>query len=362
MTSNTFIQSPADPELDRLCQQLGRQADAVDAAAAWPGEQLAWCADRGVLRWFAPQAWAGLEWTEAELLRGLMRLAGACLSTTFVLTQPAGALRRILSSENDWLKVHTVADILAGRRLASVGISHLTTSRRHLDRAVLGARLVGETIVLDGQIPWVTGGTHADWIVTGATLEDGRQLLVLLPTELAGVEPAEPARLVGLSATHTGEVACRHVELSSRWTLAGPVENVLSSAGAAGTGGLQTSALALGLAAAALDYLDDEAARRANLAAAADQLRQDLATAETDLLAMAAGEEPCTGDQLRARSNSLVLRATQAALTAAKGSGYVVGHPAGRWCREALFFLVWSCPQGVANAALCELAGLGSRD
>jgi hypothetical protein len=53
-----------------------------------------------------------------------------------------------------------------------------------------------------------------------------------------------------------------------------------------------------------------------------------------------------------------VLRATQAALVAAKGAGYVAGHPAGRWCREAMFFLVWSCPQPVLAANLCELAGL----
>jgi hypothetical protein len=45
-------------------------------------------------------------------------------------------------------------------------------------------------------------------------------------------------------------------------------------------------------------------------------------------------------------------------LSAAKGSGYVIGHPAGRWCREALFFLVWSCPQPVLSAHLCELAGI----
>jgi hypothetical protein len=53
-----------------------------------------------------------------------------------------------------------------------------------------------------------------------------------------------------------------------------------------------------------------------------------------------------------------VLRSTQSALAAAKGAGYVAGHPAGRWCREALFFLVWSCPQPVLSAHLCELAGI----
>jgi hypothetical protein len=73
---------------------------------------------------------------------------------------------------------------------------------------------------------------------------------------------------------------------------------------------------------------------------------------------LAAGLPACTAEELRSRANSLVLRSSQAALTAAKGSGYVLGHPAGRWCREALFFLVWSCPQPVMAAALCELAGL----
>ena len=58
------------------------------------------------------------------------------------------------------------------------------------------------------------------------------------------------------------------------------------------------------------------------------------------------------------RANSLVLRATQMSLAAAKGAGYASRHPVGRWCREALFFLVWSCPQPVVEENLRELAGL----
>ena len=73
---------------------------------------------------------------------------------------------------------------------------------------------------------------------------------------------------------------------------------------------------------------------------------------------VAAGETVVPLQEFRARANSLVLRSTQAALAAAKGTGYVEGHPAGRWCREALFFLVWSCPQPVMAANLCELAGI----
>jgi alkylation response protein AidB-like acyl-CoA dehydrogenase len=52
----------------------------------------------------------------------------------------------------------------------------------------------------------------------------------------------------------------------------------------------------------------------------------------------------------------LVLRATQTALTAAKGAGFLKQHPAQRWARQAMFFLVWSCPRPAAEATLSYLA------
>ena len=59
---------------------------------------------------------------------------------------------------------------------------------------------------------------------------------------------------------------------------------------------------------------------------------------------------------MRARANSLCLRSAQSYLTASKGAGFVAGHPAGRFVREAMFFQVWSCPAPVAAAALREFA------
>ena len=55
---------------------------------------------------------------------------------------------------------------------------------------------------------------------------------------------------------------------------------------------------------------------------------------------------------LCAQANALVLRSTQAALAVSKGSGFVRQHPARRWARQALFFLVWSCPWPVASATM----------
>ncbi|HYO24741.1 MAG TPA: acyl-CoA dehydrogenase, partial [Lacipirellulaceae bacterium] len=157
---------------------------------------------------------------------------------------------------------------------------------------------------------------------------------------------------------HTGELRCEDVAVPDEGVIAGPVENVLASGAGAGTAGLQTSTLALGLARSALDFLVAETARRPELEAPYAALEADYARQTEALLAAARGEPRCSNDELRREANSLVLRATQATLAAAKGAGFVAGHPAGRWCREALFFLVWSCPAPVLQANLCELAGI----
>lgn len=364
-----MIKSIEDEAWGELCGQLAQRADALDAQCLgastpqemnWPAAQLQLCIAQGVLHWHVPERWGGMNWSETDLVRGYQRLSAACLATTFLMTQPIGALKRILNSEHEALQARLVPKILAGEWFCSVGVAHLTTSRRHMARPMLLAQETSEGFVLEGVIPWVSGGTHAQGIVIGATLPDERQILAVLPTDLPGVDIAAPARMVGLGATHTGAVTCHEVLLAREWLLAGPVANVMTSRGRESTGGLQTSALALGHAQGSIRFLQAEAARRPELGNAAASLELELQAAERDLLQMAAGNPVTSLDDLRSRANSLALRSAQAALTGAKGSGYLVGHPAGRWCREALFFLVWSCTQNVQSAALCELANLES--
>jgi alkylation response protein AidB-like acyl-CoA dehydrogenase len=358
MRPDGYITDPAHPGLAALCRQLAESGPPPDDTRAWPGRQLQACADHGVIAWFVPRSWGGQEWCEADIVRGYLQLSAACLTTTFILTQLAGACRRIAMAQQSVWPARLLPELVAGRSFATVGISHLSTSRRHLARPVLRAEQIPGGFRLDGFSPWVTGAPHAEVIVIGATLVDGRQILVGVPTDAAGVEVAPPQTLVGLSASQTGEVRLQGVQAAQEWLLAGPTENVLQQGSGAGTGGLQTSTLALGLAHAALEFLAQEGGARPDLVDPWREMRAEHQGLCDDLLALAQGREVCTTDNLRVRANSLVLRATQAALAAAKGAGYVAGHPAGRWCREALFFLVWSCPQAVVSAHLCELAGI----
>ena len=357
------ITSPDDPALVELCDELAELAGEVDLTGHWPTRHLQLCGDYGVYQWFIEPGRGGQGWGTEDVVRGYLALSSACLTTTFIITQRTGACRRIATGINERLKESLLPDLAQGKSFATVGISHLTTSRLHLTRPAVRAERVPGGFVLEGFSPWVTGATNAQHVVLGATLmlddhPTEEQLLVALPTDLPGVSAPEPAQLVGVSASCTGELRLEHVFVEDQWVLVGPAENVMAQGTGASTGGHETSTLALGLAKAALAYLAGEAKKRPDLELPLAALQEDQELVENALFSVVRGEPDLTTEQLRQRANSLALRASQAALVAAKGTGYVLGHPAGRWCREALFFLVWSCPQPVVSANLCELAGI----
>ncbi|HLJ94848.1 MAG TPA: acyl-CoA dehydrogenase family protein [Gemmataceae bacterium] len=334
---------------------LRKHANQSDAVPAWPADSWQALAHCGALGWCIPAAYGGEERTGFALLDGYEQLAGACLTTCFILSQRDAACRRLRDSGNETLCRQLLPALAGGEAFATVGLSQLTTSRQHMKPSFV-ARQVDGGVVLNGAVPWVTGAAKADHLIIGAVLEDGQQILAVLPRGLGGVSVGPPLELMALEGSLTAEVYCDQAPLENRWILAGPAERVMAG-GRGGTGGLETSCLALGLAGAAIDYLAEEAKARPELRLSTERLEQTRRTIRQEMHTLA--ESSCSTEAaatLRARANSLVLRATQAALTASKGTGFLRQHPAQRWARQALFFLVWSCPRPAAEATLAALA------
>ena len=352
-----MIESPQSPELQTLCEYL----TALPDDNAWPAEAMRRCAEAGFYRWFVPKEVGGFGWSSTEIAKGYLELSKANLTVTFILTQRVAALRRIAGCNNEPLKERLLEALLSGQQSATVGISHLTTSRQHLGKPVLSATEVEGGFQVNGMSPWVTGGCGADWILMGGSVvdsqgnSDGREILFVVKTSNANVTVKPGFDLIALSASETGAVAVEDVHVPVEDVVGGPVEKVLTGNGG-GAGGLQTSVLALGIAKAAIDFIESEARRRCDLAPAQTSLRSQHESLCRDLFAATDGSTEVTAAEIRSQANSLALRATQSALVAAKGAGFVTGHPVGRWCREALFFLVWSCPQEVSQANLDEFA------
>lgn len=358
--TTSIATSPGDDSLAELCLALRRNSSCSSGTEGWPADSLRLCGDSGVYRWFLGANQGGVGWSDVDQIRGYLALAQADLATTFIITQLIGALRRIAGSDNVSIADRWLDRLVAGKAFATVGISHLTTSRRHLDQPSLLARSTPTGFTLHGEAPWVTGAAHADLYVIGATLEDGREILLAVESDRAGIAAGNGIDLVALSNSCTDRVRFEGTSVDDSAVLAGPAPEVMKSGVGNRTGGLQTSTLAIGLSRSAIGYLSEQAERREELRVASSELASDLDRLEARLLRAAAGDSSCDTADIRGAANRLVLRSTQAALTAAKGAGFVEGHPVGRWCREALFFLVWSCPQPIAQAYLCELAGIQS--
>ncbi|QEG20818.1 acyl-CoA dehydrogenase family protein [Mariniblastus fucicola] len=352
-----MIETPSNPELESLYNHLASLADET----GWPTEALQRCADAGFYRWFVSKADGGFGWSATDIAKGYLELSKANLTVTFILTQRVAALRRIAGCENEPLKKRFLEPMLSGQRTATVGISHLTTSRQHLGKPVLAVSERDGGFQANGLSPWVTGGNGADWILMGGSLvdesgtADGREVLFLVETDDENVVVKPGFELIALSSSHTGAAEVKDVFVPEANIVAGPVKQVLTGNGG-GAGGLQTSVLALGLAKAAIDFIESESQRRSDLAPAQTALRRQHEALCNDLFAATAGSTEVTAAEVRSQANSLALRSTQSALVAAKGAGFVTGHPVGRWCREALFFLVWSCPHAVSQANLDEFA------
>ncbi|MBL8796649.1 MAG: acyl-CoA/acyl-ACP dehydrogenase [Planctomycetia bacterium] len=340
--------------LAELTAALDGAAEVADTEPMWPAQSWDPLRAAGVLGWSISTEYGGQDRPVSELLDGYAQLAAGCLTTSFILSQREAAVRRIADSANAALCRELLRPLACGGRYATVGLSQLTTSRQH-GAPALRAELHADRLLLDGTIPWVTGAAQADHVVIGAALSDRRQVLAVLPTTYPGVEVGPPLPLMALQGSLTAELRCQGVELDRRWLLAGPAEQVMG--GGRGPGGLETSCLALGLGRAAIAHLEREAVHRSELRPTAERLEQTRGKLWAVLLALATGSATGQAAALRARANSLVLRATQAALTASKGAGFLRGHPAQRWVRQACFFLVWSCPRPAADATLAYLAG-----
>ncbi|HBI46635.1 MAG TPA: acyl-CoA dehydrogenase [Planctomycetales bacterium] len=332
-------------------QALAAHADRADADTDFPMASWELVRGAGVPAWSVPIEFGGLGLSASERLHGYEQLAGACLTTTFLLSQRDAAVRRVLSHGQPAVCAAFLPRLARDELFLTVGLSQLTTSRQHQAPSLAAAPRDGG-YVLEGVIPWVTGAARADAVLVGATLDDGLQVLMLMPRDRAGVEIDAPMDLCALRGSQTTQIHCRGVRIEREDVLAGPAPRVLGAA----AGGLDTSCLALGLAGAAIDHLHGEASVRPDLRPVAERFESARQSYRRQMYSLADGQvEPADATDLRIRANELALHSTQAALTVSKGAGFVRPHPAQRWARQALFFLVWSCPRPAAEGMLAHL-------
>jgi alkylation response protein AidB-like acyl-CoA dehydrogenase len=344
------------PELCDLLAGIRSRAGKFDLSGAWPQEDLDVLAHAGAMRWAVPSSAGGEDLSPIELHFRYEALASASLATALILTQRDSAVGILAASERASMRDELLTKLARNEIFATVGIAQLTTSRQTGAPSLIAVR-EGNHFRLNGLIPWSSGADHSDFIIAGAVIEQ-KQILFALPTHFDGVTIKEPLPLVALAASHTGEIRCENVLLDERFVLVGPAENAL--AGRKKSLPIGQSFLALGHARGALDLLAQHESQLAR--STRDRFSEELRSIRAEVLNFCdptRPSDPADGPRLRGACNEMALRITHSAVALYKGTGLLATHPAQRLAREALFLLVWSCPNPVID---CTVELLSARE
>lgn len=345
------------PALHELTEKLAAVAEHYDTHSCWPQRSMDILAQAGGWGWVVPKKWGGAGLAGAELLAAYETVARGCAATALILTQRDGAVDLIVHGENEGLRKRLLRAYARGERFTSVGIAQLTTSKRGR-RPAMRAKPAGDGYVLDGVMPWVTAAEYCDEIVTGAVLPDGNQILACVPCEDPGLTIEPAMELMALGASCTGRVRCAAVQIGQDAVIAGPADIALSMR--APVKPLVVSAVGIGLAGAIHGALRAEKIpaelkpQVRPLLAAYEQTRSRLFDAAARIGKRGAAVDP---RGIRVAVNELVTKLAMAYLVVSKGTGYCRPHPAERWLRESMLFLVWSAPTEVQAGTLAAVVG-----
>jgi len=343
--------------LESLSNKLAKLATHYDLTGEWPAQSLDHLTQAGAWTWVIPQRFGGIGLDPLLQAQGYEAVAAGCMSTLLILTQRDGAGEFIAESDNEPLKADLLPKLAAHEIMISLGISQLTTSHQ-TGRPALTAKPDGSAFVLHGFSPWVTGAAQCHYLVIGALLPDGRQVLLAVPTDLKGMVIDPPMQLMALQSSRTCEVHFKDVVVDNRYVLRGPGETILASRSTVKP--LVVATAGIGLAGTIVRLIESHAAKtNGPLAEMSEELSTRYQALRERLMTMAAAllepgqEVPKT--EIRVGVNDLLVRLAAAVLIYAKGSGLLRQRDAQRLVREALFFLVWSAPEDVRTQTLASL-------
>lgn len=358
---NPNVMDQPVPDISHVLAAIRDRATGCDIAGKWPAEDLADLGRAGFWRWAVPVEYGGDDTTPLDLHLRYEAVASASLATALILTQRDSAIALIAAADDSPLAPELLPPMARGEIFATIGIAQLTTSRQG-GAPALRATPTDTGYRLDGLIPWSTGPAKSQFIIAGAVFQDRQQILFALPTDLPGVSIHPPLPLVALASSWTTQVDCSAVMLDRRWLLRGPVANAL--AGRKKGVPISQAFLALGLCRGGLDLIATHDSSRAQ--ATHQRLAEQLQPLRDEVIWLCApgreAEAAAAAPRIRGQCNDLAVRIAHTAVALFKGTALLRRHPAQRLAREAMFLLVWSCPDPVIQCTVDLLAGAGDAE
>jgi alkylation response protein AidB-like acyl-CoA dehydrogenase len=284
------------------------------------------------------------------------RLAGACLSTWFVVAQHQTPLQLVRAAPQP-LRSAVLPLLESGTTVAGIAFSHL---RRWPHRPVEVESLPGGWR-FTGTAPWYTGWGINDVMVLAGASPSGTVVFALVPAEPSErLRPGEPLDTLAMTAARTVPLLLDGLVVPEDGIVA--VSSMDDWAVADRSKTANVSPAVLGVAAAATERLlggDDESGQAAGAAlkAAVDEVRSEA----YDLIDNAEpGQHLDRRVDLRALALTLCVEATTALVVSRGGRAMLRSDDAQLLARWALFLTVQAQTPALRSALLASLARSGA--
>lgn len=323
---------------------LAAQACGIDAGDVPASLILPRLADAGLARIGVPRDMGGQGGTAMDGVGAIAAVAGESLAAAFMLWGHRCFIEFMVQTPNHALRDRLLPDLLAGRLAGASGLSNVMKFLAGLEPLQMTARSDGDTLVVDGALPWVTNLRGQGFVVAAAAdpADGGPAMIMALAHDDPGVTRSADLALMGMRSSDTAALRIEGVRIGRDRVIAADASGWLpgvrpaflalqcgmaiglarrSLAEAAGTGGAGRGVLA------------------APIAALRARLDQAVAALEAGLASGSFITRPAALFELRIALSDIVFQAVSLELQAGGGRCYLQGPGGGfarRW-REAAF-------------------------
>jgi alkylation response protein AidB-like acyl-CoA dehydrogenase len=247
-------------ELLALVREIVRDEVAPHAAAyeersEYPGDVVRLLGKSGLLGLAYPKEYGGGGMPYEVYLQVLEEIASGWAAVALAVSVHTLSCYPVAAFGTEQQKAAHLPGMLDGSQLGAYSLSE-ATSGSDAGSLQARARRDGEDYVLNGTKAWVTHGGVADYYnVFCRTSDDARGGVstLLVPADAVGLHPQPPEKKMGLRSSPTAQIVLEDVRVPADRLIGGEGEGMRIALSALDGGRLGISAIATGLAQAALE-------------------------------------------------------------------------------------------------------------
>lgn len=337
---------------DFAATRLADHVDDCEADAEFPRDVIRELGKLGVLGLPHPLEYGGAGLGDEVAMQVIEELAAVWASVGLAVSVHYAACHPMLVHGTDEQRSRWLPHMIGGEMLGAFCLSE-PHAGSDVGAISTRARRHGDHYVISGDKAWITHGGHADfYTVMARTSDDGSRGVSCfhIPCETTGITALRPERKMGMNSSPTTQIVFDDVVVPADQRIGPEGKGISFALEALDTGRLCISAVATGIAQAALDYAADYACAREQFGRPIIDfqgvafLLADMAaavhTGRTSYLDACRRKDAGLPFSTQAAIAKLVatdnaMKVTTDAVQVLGGAGYTRDHPVERYMREA---------------------------